>query len=367
MMDLLGPMTAAGFQRSIIDIAMFFGITFIVTLSLNFQYGNAGVPNMACALSASIGGYTVSAVVTRLIYWIGLQSGLDILPLANETHWAQHNNCFNVDTMNAYIQSHAFLGIAMLSLSLALGFAAGWAVGYIISLPAIRLKPTYLIISLLILTDASQFLARSYIPISGGSQGMFVPNVLSWYPGDRTIFMAVITLTISILLYVVLRTMQNSPFGRLMRAARESEVTLNSVGKNVTAIRRRVLMFGSGITAVAGVLLAYYYSFVIELNFHGSFWNYWPWMMLLIGGSGNYAGTYIGSVLIFAMRRLLVIFRSQISSFIWYPIVIFENQLMGLLFLVILILRPRGLIPEKPLHVKGVDYKRIMAEGDSEG
>ena len=68
MMGLLDLMTTFGIQRTIIDAAMFFGIIFIVTLSLNFQYGNAGVPNIACALSAAIGGYTVSAIVTRLIY-----------------------------------------------------------------------------------------------------------------------------------------------------------------------------------------------------------------------------------------------------------------------------------------------------------
>jgi len=73
-MGLLGPVTAVEFQRYVIDIAMMFGIFFIVALSLNFQYGNAGVPNMACALSASVGGYTVTTIITRLIYWIGSQA-----------------------------------------------------------------------------------------------------------------------------------------------------------------------------------------------------------------------------------------------------------------------------------------------------
>ena len=80
MIGLLGSMSAVAYQRTIIDIEMMFGLFFIVTMTLNFQYGNAGVPNMACALSASVGGYVVSAIVTRLIFWIGMQAGLDILP-----------------------------------------------------------------------------------------------------------------------------------------------------------------------------------------------------------------------------------------------------------------------------------------------
>ena len=353
-------MTAVGYQRVVIDTAMFFGLFFIVALALNFQYGNAGVPNLACALSASIGAYTVSAVVTRVIYWIGVQAGLDILPLASESDWIKHNDCVNAEMMNDYIQAHASLGITMLLFSLALGFFAGWALGYLISLPAIRLRATHLIISLIVIADASRILARTIVPISGGTIGMFVPNVLAWYPGDRTILMTVVTLTIGIACYLMLRRMLNSPYGRLMRAVRGNAVTVNSFGKDATAIRRNVLMFGSGITALSGVLLSYYYSFVIDLNFSRVTWTYWPWMMLLIGGPGNYAGTFLGCALVMAMRRLIIFSKLHLARLIWYPIVIFEQQLLGLFLLAILILRPKGLIPERPLRIAGIDYRRLM-------
>ncbi len=362
MMGLLGSAAAVGFQRTIVDVAIYFGLFFIVAMALNFQYGNAGVPNMACAISAAVGGYTVSAIITRLIYWVGVQEGLDILPLLTRTDWAQHNNGFNVDIMNEYIQTHAPFGIAMFVLSLALGFAAGWAVGYVICLPAIRLKPTYLIISHFMLVNIASVLARTIRPIAGGSLGMFVPNVFAWYPGDRTIPVAIVTLAVGFIVYLILRTMLNSPYGRLMRAVRESDISMNSVGKNATAIRRNVVMFGSGITALSGVLLSYYYSFVIQANFTKTTWTYWPWLMILLGGPGSNAGPFIGTALIIAMRRLIIIFKWNLASFIWYPVVIFEQQLFGLLFLVVLAMRAKGLIPEKPLRIKGVNYKRLMTE-----
>ena len=159
--------------------------------------------------------------------------------------------------------------------------------------------------------------------------------------------------------------MLNSPYGRLVRAMRENGISMNSMGKNTTAIRRNVVMFGSGITALSGVLLSYYYSFVIELNFHRGTWTYWPWLVILVGGLGNNAGTFIGTALIIAFRRLIIIFREPLSHLLWYPRAIFETQLMGLLFLVVLILSPRGLIPEKPLRIRGVDYKRLIFEEDS--
>jgi ABC-type branched-subunit amino acid transport system permease subunit len=179
MMGLLGSTAAVGYQRVVIDTAMYFGLFVTVAMALNFQYGNAGVPNVACALSASMGGYTVSAIVTRIIYWIGLQAGLDILPMAGISTW-RHNNDLNTHIMNEYLAEHAFLGITMFIFSLALGFFAGWALGYVISLPAIRLRATYLIIALIMMTDISHILVRIIVPISGGTKGMFVPNVLAW-------------------------------------------------------------------------------------------------------------------------------------------------------------------------------------------
>jgi branched-chain amino acid transport system permease protein len=264
--------------------------------------------------------------------------------------------------MNDYIASKPMLGISLFLFSLALGFVAGWAMGYVISLPAIRLRATYLIITLITMADAAQILGRNIIWISGGTLGMFVPNVLGWYPGDRTIITAVITLVIGIICYFVMRTMLNSPYGRLMRAVRENDITVNSVGKDVAIIRRNVLMFASGVTAVLGVLIAYYYSFVIETNYVRATWTYWPWLMLMIGGPGNNAGTFIGTALIIAMRRLIIIYKWNLASVIWYPITLFESQLLGMLLLIVMIFRPNGLIPEKLLRIPGINYKRLVQE-----
>ncbi len=357
----LGSLVAVEYTRIIIDIAMFFGLFVIVAMALNFQYGNAGVPNMGCAVSASIGGYVVSAIITRLLFWIGAQDGVTILPYASDYDWV-YNNQVNTYALNEYLAEHALLGASIFLLSLAIGFLAGWALGYIISLPAIRLRATYLIITLITMADAAQIIGRNTVWIASGTLGMFVPNVLAWYPGDRTILTAVITMLIGIVCYFVIRTMLNSPYGRLMRAVRENDVTVNSVGKDVTAIRRNVLMFSSGITAVLGVLVAYYYSFVIETNYIRATWTYWPWLMLMVGGPGNNAGTFVGTALIIAMRRLIIVFKWQIAEYVWYPITIFEQQLLAVLLLLVMIFRPNGLIPEKLLRIPGIEYRRLVRE-----
>jgi len=89
--------------------------------------------------------------------------------------------------------------------------------------------------------------------------------------------------------------------------------------------------------------------------------------MLAIGGIGNNAGAFIGCAVVLGVRRLVIASKWQLASLIWYPIVLFEQQLLGLMFLAILIMRPRGLIPERPLRIRGVDYNRIMFDDDSKG
>ena len=118
----------------------------------------------------------------------------------------------------------------------------------------------------------------------------------------------------------------------------------------------------SGITALVGVLLSYYYCYMSEGSFTGFTWNYLPWLMLMIGGRGNSAGTWIGCALVIAMKRLLIVFRGQLGRFVWFPVFIFEQQLWALLLLAVMVFRPKGLIPEKPLRIAEINYKRLMME-----
>jgi ABC-type branched-subunit amino acid transport system permease subunit len=57
--------------RALIDVVMFFGLYVTIAMALNFQYGNAGVPNMGSAVSVAFGAYVVSGIVLRVMffYW----------------------------------------------------------------------------------------------------------------------------------------------------------------------------------------------------------------------------------------------------------------------------------------------------------
>jgi branched-chain amino acid transport system permease protein len=358
---LTSGVAVEGTSRLIVDIAMYFGLFVIVAMALNFQYGNAGIPNMGCAVQVITGGFTVSAVTVRLIFTMIEGAGVELMPWAEDFDWV-YNNPANVKTANTYIETNSTFGWSMLLFSIAVSIVLGAIVGWIISLPAIRLRATYLMIVLTTMADAAQIFGRNIPWISGGTLGMFIPNIFAWYPGDRTVLTAVVTLFIGLISFFMFRTMLNSPYGRLMRAIRENEVTVGSVGKNVVGIRRNILMFASGVTALAGTLLAFYFSFVVEANYQRAFWTYWPWLMLILGGPGNNAGTFLGCALIVAMRRVIIVNKWFLQNVFFFPVAYFESILLGVLLIGVIMFRPNGLIPEKLLYIPGVNYTMMVQE-----
>jgi branched-chain amino acid transport system permease protein len=361
---MIYSLTAAisGQSRLIVDIAMYFGLFVIVAMALNFQYGNAGVPNMGCAVQVIVGGFTVSGISTRLTFWIVEMAGVQLLPYASDYDWVYNNNQNVRVLVNGYLDEHPLLCISILLFSLAVTIILGAVIGWVISVPAIRLKTTYLMITLITMADASQIIGKNVVGLSGGTLGIAVPNVFAFYPGDRTIIMAVVTLLLGLVGFFIFRTMLNSPYGRLMRSMRENEVTVSSVGKNIVGIRRNILMFASGITAISGCLLAFYFSYVVEANYQRAFWTYWPWLMLILGGPGNNAGTFLGAALITAIRRIIIVYKWFFDAYLFFPIAYFEQILLGALLIVVMIFRPNGLIPEKLLYIPGINYRQLVRE-----
>ena len=355
------PMAIEGTNRLIVDIAMFFGLLVIVAMALNFQYGNAGIPNMGCAVQVIIGAFSVSAIVMRVMFTVIAAAGVPLADWNDPFKWI-YSNPANVGLANTYLTNNAVMAIGFLLLSLGVAVILGAVIGYLLALPAIRLRATYLMIVLITISDASQIIGRNVTGISGGTLGVWIPNVFAWYPGDIGVIMAVVTLLLGLISFFIFRTMLNSPYGRLMRSMRENEVTLSSVGKNVVGIRRNILMFASGVTAIAGVMNVYYLQFSNESGYQRAYWTYWPWLMLILGGPGNNAGTFLGAAVIIALRRLIIVFKFQIQEFFFFPISYLEDIILGGLLVFVMIFRPNGLIPEKLLYIPGVNYTKMIHE-----
>ncbi len=346
-------------QIVLINAAIFFGHYVIVSLALNFQFGNAGIPNMSSNVSVAVGAYTVSAVVIRICMWIVGQTGQAFRP-----DWV-YDNPYNARLITLFFQERPLFSLGVFMLSLALAFALGSASGWLIGALSGRLRATRLMILLLIVSDAVSNIAANNEGIAGGTLGTFVPNFFAWYEGEQMVIIALVILSVGLACFFIMRAMMNSPFGRLMKAVRENEVALESTGKNVAEVRRQVMMFGGGIMALSGVLLSYYYSFVQHTMYDRVTYTFWPWLMITVGGLGNNAGAYLGTLLCVSILKGLNLSKQSLGPLLigtqWIKVISYlENMILGALLLVFLMFRPQGLVPEKSLMIRGVNYMKIL-------
>jgi len=70
------------------------------------------------------------------------------------------------------------------------------------------------------------------------------------------------TLAILLVLYVLLEAALNSPWGRMMRAIRDSETTAAAAGKHVDARRLEAFVLGSMLMGLGGALFAHYLRYI---------------------------------------------------------------------------------------------------------
>jgi len=357
---MIGPL-----EIIVVNLAIFFGHYIIIATALNFQYGNAGIPNMSSNISVACGAYVVSSIVLRISMWIGAWAGLSLRP---DWIW---DNPYNVQMINSILESSPSFGLSLFMLSIALALLFGSILGWGLSLISGKLRTTQLMILLFIVPEAASLIVAKNSYIAGGAQGSFIPNFLTWYQGEQMLIVAVVTITVGLLCYFVIRSMLNSPFGRLMRATRENEWTVASAGKNVTAIRRNVMAFGSGMMAVTGVLLSIYFNFVQYQFYSRVSYTVWPWLMVTIGGLGNNAGAFMGVLMCVSILRSISSFQGFILPMAMATnlnriLPYLEDMLLGALLLLFLALKPKGIVPEKLLRIPGIDYRGII-KGEEKG
>lgn len=351
-------------QIILINIAVFFGHYVIIAAALNFQFGNAGIPNMSSNVSVALGSFTVSSIVIRFSMWVANRAGLIFKP-----NWV-YDNPYNVNLLNSYFVNKPILSVSLFFFSLSFALILGCFLGWILGKLSGRLRATRLMIFLIIISDATSVIAANTEGIAGGTLGSFIPNFFAWYSGEQMVIIALAIVLVGFFAYIVINVMVNSPFGRLMRSVRDNEVTLLSTGKNVAQLRSNVMMFGSGVMALSGVLLAYYYSFVQYNMYSKVDYTFWPWLMITIGGLGSNGGSYLGALTCVSIIKGLNISKQTIAPYLigtnWLRLInYFEDIILGSLLLIFLIFKPRGILPEKSLIIKGIDYTGLVSGKES--
>ena len=169
-----------------------------------------------------------------------------------------------------------------------------------------------------------------------------------------------IFLLILIGILLLLEIAQKSPWGRMMRAIRDNEVSANAMGKDIKKRHLQVFIIGSAIIGIAGAMLTTLDGQFTPVTYQPLRFTFLIWIMVIIGGSGNNFGSIIGGFLIWFFwvqsEPLGLWFISQITTHISDTNIIKSHLLenaahirlmfMGMILLTTLRFAPKGLIPE---------------------
>ncbi len=337
-------------EQIIVTIALWFGLYVIVNLSLNLEYGYAGIPNFGRALAVLMGAVAVGGVLNRiLIAAYGVHG--DLIVASGEVK----------SIVNDAIAANPAYGIGLLLLALLIAVILGAIAGALFILPSAKLSEDYLAITLLAISEVVFMVCNYNTAIIGGYYGVSIPDVLAFIPGEqRMAVFTAITLLIALLVYLFIWKLTNSPYGRLLKAMRENEVTVEAYGKNVMLLRIKTASIGSAIAALSGALYSLFSVNVIATSFTRVEWTFYPFLMVLLGGIGNNRGVVVGTLTFVTAKVLLTMYKHEITEFLHLPFeaVWLEYMLFGVMMYFILLYKPEGLVRERPIITEPI--RRII-------
>ncbi len=159
----------------------------------------------------------------------------------------------------------------------------------------------------------------------------------------------------------LVETAWRSPWGRMMRAIRDNEISAAAMGKNVTRRHLQIFMLGSAVCGLAGAMMTTLDGQLTPSSYQPLRFTFLVWVMVIVGGSGNNWGSVLGGMLIWWLwimvepigQNLFAVLTSVLPDGSWLKGHLRDAAAhmrlltMGLILLLVLRFSPRGLIPER--------------------
>ena len=306
MLDLLG-------------YAAFFGTTALtyalIALGLNVQWGQTGLFNVGVAGFVAIGAYT-SAILTTPPSTAHL-GGFD-LPIA--VGW---------------------LG------GMAVAAAASAAVGAL----TLRLRADYLAITTFGVAVAVQLVCLNATPLTAGPFGIgFIPRLfgaLADRPLPYALASFALVAAVTAAVFLALRRLAASPWGRVLRAIRDDEAAAAALGKNPNAFRLQAFALGGALMGLGGAAQAHAIGFIAPDNYLPAL-TFQVWTMLILGGAGNNAGAVLGAVVVWALwSGSGAAIGALVPAEMQARAAALQLVAIGTVLAAVLVIRPAGLLGER--------------------
>ena len=304
---LLFPVVA-GSNSYVLHLAVIAELYAVLALALNFQLGSANIPNFSTGASYGIGAYT-SAMAA--LYW-----GVDF--------W----------------------------LALPLAAVVATLFGFIIGVPAMRTRESYLaLVTIAFAVVVHQLLNNlSWTGGPNGLVGIPAPSLFGHSFASRIEFWGLslpsqanfyyLSLLLVGLSIVCAKRLHMSRVGLAWNALRADELAARCQGINVSWYKVLAFAVDAFLAAFAGTIYAFYVSYISPDNFTFLV-SVTIMTMVILGGMDNIFGVVVGAF-------LLTVLPEKFRVFADYRLLIF-----GTIVIMMLIVRPSGLFPKRLRHYQG--------------
>jgi len=299
--------------NTVLSVATVIAIFAIPTAGLRLQVGQNGLVNFGMAAYFGVGAY-----------------GYALLTLPANNAIGSQSIGFHMNSAIAIVMTLAIVGV--------LSAISGWLILHLDATNFALITFTYLVLMGLLLVGDSTF--------ADGSQG--VSNIrMPFYSALSssnllyTASLCAISIGVLLVVVVLLRRLDQSPFGTVARWLRDDSFGCRSAGVFDRRIRLKAFVIGCIVAGVGGIIYSWYVSSAAPSDFTITV-TFSMFIAMAIGGTRSYLGAVLGAVLLFGLQQGLgfISLPPAIASRVAY----LEEVPIGLVLILILRFRPEGLL-----------------------
>ena len=214
-------------------------------------------------------------------------------------------------------------GLVTLIIALIVGGCIAAVLGFIIGLPALRLKGDYLAIVTLAFGEIVKSLFMNSSKKSfGGAMGLNTPR----YDKNQLFIIGFVLVLITL---AVIQNLMRSKHGRAITAIRDNEIAAKATGINVTKYKIMAFVVSSFFAGIAGVLYSYSNFTVQSMKFNYNY-SIEILVMVVLGGMGSINGSIIAATLV-------TILNAKLATILTGNLAVLQNLIYALILVLLVI------------------------------
>lgn len=298
----------------------------LAAIGLNVQFGYTGLLNFGQAAFLAVAAYGLATTVVTfgLPFWIGILVG--------------------------------FAGVIVLAV--------------LLGVPTLRLRADYLAIVTIAASEIIRLIFRSVTlrDTFGGSGGIsgFSNDFYELNPyddrvgvgpfefGPRDAWVLTVGWVLVILACLIVWALMRSPWGRVIKAIREDEDAVRSLGKNVYSYKMQSLIIGGLLGALGGFIFALAQA-AVQPDLYSPNLTFFAYTILILGGAGRVLGPVVGAMIFWCLLQLTAGVLEGLVRTGAIPTWLMQSNdvgavrfmLVGIALLLLLVFRPQGIFGDK--------------------